>query len=52
MTGKNNNCEYFDTITIINCDAQALNKVFLENQINIRVKDNRSISLSFNETTN
>lgn len=30
LTQKSEHCQYFDTISVINCDAQGLNKAFLE----------------------
>lgn len=49
VSQKHQNCEYFDTITIINCDAKALNNAFLEQKINIRLNGDKSVSLSFSE---
>jgi len=52
LSQKNKNCEYFDTITVVNCDAEGLSKAFLENKINIKVADSKTVSLSFSEVTN
>ena len=35
VTQDNEFCEYFDTITIVKCDAIALTGAFLEEKINI-----------------
>jgi glycine dehydrogenase len=47
LTQGMTNCPYFDTITIINCDAIKLRDAFLELEINIRVNNESSVSLSF-----
>lgn len=52
LTQKSNVLQYFDTITVVNCDAENLSKAFLENKINIRVIDSKRVSLSFSEITN
>lgn len=45
-------CDYFDTITIRNCDSKTLSETFLKHEINIRTNTDTSVSLSFNELTN
>lgn len=42
---------FFDTITIIDCDAHKLDQAFLKHGININVISDKEISLSFSEIT-
>ena len=51
LTKKNEFCEYFDTITVVGCDAHLITKAFLDEKINIRMNDDTSVSLSFSEIT-
>ena len=51
ISQDNEFCEYFDTITLVRCDATALTEAFLKKKINIRMNDTTSVSLSFSEVT-
>lgn len=42
---------FFDTITIVDCDAGKLAADFEKRGVNINVINNKQISLSFNELT-
>lgn len=42
---------FFDTITIVDCNAEKLREEFEKNKININVIDSKTISLSFSELT-
>jgi glycine dehydrogenase len=54
FTVLNNSSEhsaFFDTITIVDCDARKLKEEFEKNRININFISNKEISLSFSEVT-
>lgn len=42
---------FFDTITVIDCDAQNLAEAFEKQGININIVDEKKVSLSFSEIT-
>lgn len=52
LSQKKENCSYFDTITIVNCDAKGLHKAFLDEKINVRKNCDKTVSLSFSEISN
>lgn len=42
---------FFDTVTVVDCDAKKLTQEFEKSHINISVLSDRTVSLAFNELT-